>query len=339
MEFFVRGNRMDLHRFDGQTVVVVILDGWNPEAAALGKIRAELRGLGAALLMFSDTGFWGFGADDDVDLLASPAEVGEGVLGAIRRDWGVPSGFAVFVVDGHRIVRFARSHQGSDAGADTVVAALSEAGRALLEPPPATKGLTRRELLNACLIAGFATALQACTRAPRRAAPKSSAPPSLAPATMGTDLDITLTVNDVPHALRIDPRVSLLDALRERLGLMGTKKGCDHGQCGACTVLVDGVRVNSCLTLAVMVQGAKVTTVEGMMSGDQLHPLQEAFIAEDAFQCGYCTPGQLVSALGLLRERRELSEDSIREHMSGNLCRCGAYPNIVRAIMRARKEA
>jgi xanthine dehydrogenase YagT iron-sulfur-binding subunit len=133
--------------------------------------------------------------------------------------------------------------------------------------------------------------------------------------------------------------VSLLDALRERLGLTGTKKGCDHGQCGACTVLLDGVRVNSCLVLAVMAQGAKITTIEGLGTEDRLHPLQEAFVTEDAFQCGYCTPGQLMSAAGLLKEKRELTEAAIREHMSGNLCRCGAYPNIVRAISRAQKGA
>src|SRR3954464_16018777 len=160
--------------------------------------------------------------------------------------------------------------------------------------------------------------------------------------------EITLNVNGVEHALELDTRTTLLDLLRERLGLTGTKKGCDHGQCGACTVLVNGRRVNSCLTLAVMHPKADVTTVEGLAKGDELHPLQAAFVKHDAFQCGYCTPGQICSAVGMLSEveagwpsavssdltteQINLTEDEIRERMSGNLCRCAAYANIVPAI-------
>jgi xanthine dehydrogenase YagT iron-sulfur-binding subunit len=145
--------------------------------------------------------------------------------------------------------------------------------------------------------------------------------------------DITVTVNGEERAVTVDNRVSLLDLLRERLGLTGTKKGCDHGQCGACTVLVGGRRVNACLSLAVTCDGADVTTVEGLADGDGLHPLQRAFIDHDAFQCGYCTPGQLCSAVGLLTEPGPpLTPGEIRERMSGNLCRCGAYVNIVKAI-------
>ncbi len=132
--------------------------------------------------------------------------------------------------------------------------------------------------------------------------------------------------------------MTLLDALRERLGLTGTKKGCDQGQCGACTVLVDGRRVNACLTFAVMAEGAPITTIEGLAKGDVLHPLQAAFIACDGFQCGYCTSGQIMSAAGLLAEGQARSDDEVREQMSGNICRCGAYPNIVAAIQQARKE-
>lgn len=151
-------------------------------------------------------------------------------------------------------------------------------------------------------------------------------------------VDIKLHVNGTEHELQLDPRVTLLDALRERLGLIGTKKGCDHGQCGACTVLVNGRRMNSCLSLAVMNVGKSITTVEGLAKGNELHPMQAAFITHDGFQCGYCTPGQVVSAVGLLSEECGPSDAEVRECMSGNICRCGAYPNIVAAIQDLRKE-
>lgn len=156
---------------------------------------------------------------------------------------------------------------------------------------------------------------------------------------------LRLTVNGTPHDLKIDPRVSLLDLLRENLSMTGSKKGCDHGQCGACTVIVNGRRINSCLSLAVAHEGDEVTTIEGMADGEALSPLQAAFVKHDAFQCGYCTPGQICSATALLdelkrgepsvvtKEKVELIDEEIRERMSGNLCRCGAYNNIVDAIM------
>ncbi|WP_419998109.1 (2Fe-2S)-binding protein [Streptomyces boninensis] len=146
---------------------------------------------------------------------------------------------------------------------------------------------------------------------------------------------VTLTVNGRRHTVTVDNRTSLLDLLREQLELTGTKKGCDAGACGACTVLVDGRRVNACLTLAVRLEGAKVTTIEGLTDGDELHPLQQAFIDEDAFQCGYCTPGQVMSGVGCLQEGHTGSADEIREWMSGNICRCGCYPKIVRAVQQA----
>jgi xanthine dehydrogenase YagT iron-sulfur-binding subunit len=154
-------------------------------------------------------------------------------------------------------------------------------------------------------------------------------------ATLPQTSAVTLNLNGAPAQLNIAPWTTLLDALREYLDLTGTKKGCDHGQCGACTVLIDGTRVLSCLTLAIMKDGATVTTIEGLSEGGVLHPVQQAFIDHDAFQCGYCTPGQICSAVGMMREGRAKTPDEIRELMSGNICRCGAYPNIVEAIQQA----
>ena len=169
-------------------------------------------------------------------------------------------------------------------------------------------------------------------------------------------LPVVLNINGQKHALSLDPRVTLLDALREHIALTGTKKGCDHGQCGACTVLVNGRRINSCLALAVAHQGDEITTVEGLAKGDELHPVQLAFLEHDGFQCGYCTPGQICSAVGLLSEAKkgsasavtadlskegavQLTPDEIRERMSGNICRCGAYPGIVQAVQMAYRQS
>ncbi|MEU6910709.1 (2Fe-2S)-binding protein [Streptomyces coeruleorubidus] len=143
---------------------------------------------------------------------------------------------------------------------------------------------------------------------------------------------VSLTVNGQRHTVTVDNRTSLLDLLREHLDLTGSKKGCNAGACGACTVLVDGRRVNSCLTLAIRLEGAEVTTIEGLADGDELHPLQQAFIEQDAFQCGYCTPGQIMSGVGCIQEGHTGSKDEIREWMSGNICRCGCYVKIVRAV-------
>jgi xanthine dehydrogenase YagT iron-sulfur-binding subunit len=161
--------------------------------------------------------------------------------------------------------------------------------------------------------------------------------PRVAPAeSPGKPVNIALVINNREHNVAIDVRTSLLDLMRERLGLTGAKKGCDHGQCGACTVLIDGRRALSCLTLAVTAQGRSVTTVEGLANGDELHPMQQAFIDHDAFQCGYCTPGQIMSAIGCVNEGHAENDADIREYMSGNLCRCAAYPNIVDAIKQAK---
>ena len=209
--------------------------------------------------------------------------------------------------------------------------------------------LSRRSFVKAAGIlgAGVASGIPHLAAGQQAHATASTAPKMM---------DLTLTINGEAHALSLDTRTSLLDALREYLDLTGSKKGCDHGQCGACTVLVDGRRVNSCLTLAAAANGAEITTIEGLAQGDNLHPVQAAFLEHDGFQCGYCTPGQICSAVALLDEQKhntlsvvsyetghtnhpELTDDEIRERMSGNICRCGAYPNIVAAVRAASRGA
>jgi len=198
----------------------------------------------------------------------------------------------------------------------------------------AMQGLSRRGILGGTA-AGLATIPLAGRAAPpAQDSPAATPPPVRTPETQ----DITLQVNGRRVALAVELRTSLLDALREQAGLTGTKKGCDRGSCGACTVHIDGRRVVSCLTLAVRCQGRAVTTIEGLASGDELHPMQAAFLEHDAFQCGYCTPGQIMSGAALVEEGHAGSPEEIREWMSGNICRCGAYPNIVAAIQTASSE-
>jgi xanthine dehydrogenase YagT iron-sulfur-binding subunit len=185
-------------------------------------------------------------------------------------------------------------------------------------------GPNRRALLTGAI--GGAAALPLAATA---------APPARRPVDARAKIDLVLDVNGRDHRLSLDPRTTLLDALRDHLVLTGSKKGCDQGQCGACTVHVDGRRVLSCLTLAATVQGRRVITIEGLAEGGRLHPMQLAFIEHDAFQCGYCTPGQIMSAVACVAEGHAGDDDQIREYMSGNLCRCGAYPKIVAAIGEA----
>jgi xanthine dehydrogenase YagT iron-sulfur-binding subunit len=195
--------------------------------------------------------------------------------------------------------------------------------------------LTRRGFLGTAAVAAGGAAIHPPLA--RAASPPSS---PHGPVQTPDMVDIVLEVNGERHKLAVEPRVTLLDALRERLLLFGTKKGCDRGACGACTVHIDGRRVNSCLTLAVRSQGKAITTIEGLADADgELHPMQAAFLDHDGFQCGYCTPGQIMSAVALLGEGRPLADRTIQEWMSGNICRCGAYPNIRAAIKEAAKGA
>lgn len=196
-------------------------------------------------------------------------------------------------------------------------------------PEPGNNGLTRRDFLvhTSALTAGMAVALNVNAKELDAQTFKQAG-----------NVVVQLVINGKSKTLEVDPRTTLLDALRENLQLTGTKKGCDRGQCGACTVLVNGRRINSCLTLLAMCQGAQVTTIEGLGTEEKLHPVQEAFIKHDAFQCGYCTPGQICSAVGLLKEGHAKTDSDIREGMSGNICRCGAYQNILDAIKEVQQQ-
>jgi xanthine dehydrogenase YagT iron-sulfur-binding subunit len=310
--------------------------------AELPALRAGLRGLGAELVAITPRGAWALRADDPVEPLASD----RAELAAAADRFGVPAGDgvfaadAIFVVDGRGVLRF--THRLDRRGATpwpVLAEALAIAGRAMhargAQDAVQRVLFTRREWNVTCLVVGCATAfLAGCKEQQRRPADRRTAPP---PDEVVDEVAVTLTVNRKRHALKLDPRTSLLDALREHIGLTGSKKGCDAGQCGACTVLIGGTRVVSCLTLAVMAQGKDITTIEGLADGNALHPMQRAFIEHDGLQCGYCTPGQILSAVALVRENRATSDAEVREQMSGNICRCGAYPNIVAAIQAARR--
>jgi xanthine dehydrogenase YagT iron-sulfur-binding subunit len=191
---------------------------------------------------------------------------------------------------------------------------------------------TRRRFLKQVAGTGVAVSLGPAFLGMASVEASESAPATTTVATT----KVRLRINGQEHTLEIDPRTTLLDALREHLQLTGSKKGCDHGQCGACTVLVNGRRINSCLSLALVHEGDDITTIEGLASGDQLHPVQAAFLEQDGFQCGYCTPGQICSAVACIKEGHAKTDADIREWMSGNLCRCGAYPNIVAAVKEAQ---
>lgn len=324
--------------------------GWDP---------AHAEGLAQINRVFAQSGFSGellglsqtsegteaaFGGEDEtLPVLTAPLSGDAAAL------YGVSGRQALFVLDEGGIIRWRfAAAPGMAPRAEDLLAALSSLAPALSVPAPSsgtasspnTRGLSRREFLAAAL--GVALVLSVPLRPAQAQTTPSLTPPGLLPSSLvppspvGT-VPVTLHVNGTAHTLQLEPRVTLLDALRERIGLTGSKKGCDHGQCGACTVHAGGRRINSCLALAVAYQNKPITTVEGLADGGTLHPVQAAFIRHDGFQCGFCTSGQIMSATALLQEPTGPTDADVRESMSGNLCRCGAYTNIVAAIQDVRK--
>ena len=338
-DFPVGAAKHRLSGFRGSPVVLVFHGSqWDPARAehieTYNKLIASLGGIaGTRLLQIGGAGPWR-------DLSFSDAALSLPVLtadSAVAERYGVGGEPAVFVIDASGVVRWSQVGPISLANPADVARAISVVAEPFVgaasvpndgtEMP--TNGWTRRDFVATALAAAFALALRPVEAQAERAA-------ALAPPTR-TARPVTLTVNGRELSLSLEPRVTLLDALREYAGLTGSKKGCDHGQCGACTVHIDGRRELSCLTFAVMQEGRRITTIEGLATGEQLHPMQQAFITNDGFQCGYCTSGQIMSAVAVLDEPWGPSDDDVREAMSGNICRCGAYPGIVAAVQEARR--
>jgi xanthine dehydrogenase YagT iron-sulfur-binding subunit len=316
-----------------QPVVVVLGSGWRrPERELLEAIRAELRALGAALVVVSESESFCFRPDVPEDALPVELASPEGLTALVNRyavrSEGLDARVSITLLDERASARLQSTRVVTGELAEAVLETLRSARERADED--GRLRFSRREVVLASLMAAITLPLVAGCRTRESVPAPRPGVASRAPET--NELAVTLEVNGKSHELVLGPRVSLLDALREHLGLTGTKKGCDHGQCGACAVLLDGRRVNSCLVLAVMARGKKIATIDGLADGDALHPLRAAFVKEDALQCGYCTPGELMSAAGLLRENQAHAPGELRAHMSGNLCRCGAYANIVRAL-------
>ncbi len=314
-------------RVEGQTTVLAFFpDDWDPaRPAQLAAYREALRSLpgGAHLLGVTQ---------DDAWMQLDTAEEGPVRFPLVQdsrlaQAFGVEGKQAVVVVDPEGIVRWA--HVGPVGGSPNLEELTASVRRAQ------SPGLSRRSLLVTAAAAGLALAFLP-GKAHAEALGFGGA--GVGGAAPKGERTITLNVNGKAMKVAVDPRTTVLDALRERMGLTGTKKGCDHGQCGACTVHINGRRANSCLVLAMQAEGDKITTIEGLAHGDDLHPVQTAFIKHDGFQCGYCTPGQIMSAVACIKEGHTKDDDEIREWMSGNICRCGAYPGILAAVKEAATQ-
>ena len=324
------GRRLRLHDFRGQPVLLAFFPpDWDPARAHQLSLYNQIlqRVPGGQVLGIAQDEFWcEISVEDEDDALHYPLLQGLSSNDEAAQRFGIEGVQAVFLIDGEGIVRW--RHVG-DASVRPVVdqlwATISASGGTVPR-------ISRRNFLVASLAVCVAFALH--PRVSRAAGDPSRS--GAADAVSPESRSVVLNINGTDYPTLIEPRVTLLDALRERIGLIGTKKGCDHGQCGACTVHVDGRRVNACLTLAMQVEGAKIVTIEGLVNGRQLHPVQAAFIKHDGFQCGYCTPGQMVSAVSCIAEGHAGSDSEVREWMSGNLCRCGAYNGIVESVRDAK---
>ncbi|HEY2378610.1 MAG TPA: 2Fe-2S iron-sulfur cluster-binding protein [Gemmatimonadaceae bacterium] len=337
--------RLRLSDFRGSPVVIAFHGAhWDPARAeyieTYNRLVASLGGVAGARLL--EIG----GGDPWRSLTFSDGAISLPVLSSsdasIARRFGAGSESAVFVIDADGIVRWSQVGPISLANPVEVARAISAvAAPFVAEPNDNDYGdghkcahdlsWTRRDFVATTLAAAFALVLRPLEAHAERAAALNAERSTL------NAQSVTLNVNGRDLTLDVEPRVTLLDALREYAGLTGTKKGCDHGQCGACTVHVDGRRELSCMTFAVMQEGHRITTIEGLASGERLHPMQQAFITHDGFQCGYCTSGQIMSAVGVLDEPWGPGDDDVREAMSGNICRCGAYPGIVAAVQEVRR--
>ncbi len=333
------GRHLSLREYRGSPLIIVFSPTrWDPAAREhidnYNRLISRLSGLaGARLLRVEQDGPWRALAFADAKLTIPVITDGGADL---AKRYGVGDGPAVFVIDGEGVVRWRHLAGEPLSFPDD----LSQVRPAPSERSGTTSAWTRREFVATAMAASFATAFFPFTRRSDMQAQTLAEAPS-AP---GDAIPVRLLVNGRDLTLQLEPRVTLLDALREYAGMTGTKKGCDHGQCAACTVHVDGKRVLSCLTFAVMQQGRSITTIEGLAqssgaTGDALHPMQQAFLEHDGFQCGYCTPGQIMSASAMVKEPWGNEDADVREAMSGNLCRCGAYTNIVAAIQEVRNKS
>jgi xanthine dehydrogenase YagT iron-sulfur-binding subunit len=339
---------VSLRELRGQPLILAFSPpGWDPsreqQRELFNELVQQVQPHGATLLGIETDGIW---CDLDMageDRVRFPLLRDFDPEGEVARAYGVYGERALFVIDAEGTIRW--SHvlpTGMLPRPQEVLEALRAVTGTEALPPVQRRGVSRRDFLVTALAASLVLAVRPGDALAQQAGTQA---PTANPGTM----PVKLQVNGAVHALDIEPRVTLLDALRENLGLTGTKKGCNHGQCGACTVLVNGTRINACLSLACSHEGDAVTTIEGLAKGQELHPMQAAFIEHDGFQCGYCTPGQICSAVAMLQElaagqasavtpkggKPQLTEAEIRERMSGNLCRCGAYNGIVAAIQDA----